>query len=85
MTVPDIKLPTATPSVGWHGAPAQPGSGAIVNIIDQRTGGEQVKVQRSKGQDGKEVISVLIGEVSSAINNGKMDKALASWQIRAGG
>jgi len=47
------------------------GGGAVVQIIDQRSGGQQPQVEQSRGPDGRQISRVLIrDEVKAALSGG---------------
>lgn len=55
------------------------GGGAVVQIIDQRSGGEAPQVEQSRGPDGRQMIRVLIrDEMQAAIGSGAMDRTMAN-------
>lgn len=50
-----------------------------VEIIDQRSGGEQPQVTQSQGPDGRKMIRVLVrDEMKSAFSSGAMDRDMAN-------
>ena len=52
-------------------------SPTIVNVIDQRSGGERAQVRETQGPDGSKQIDVLIlDKVEGAIGRGKLDHAM---------
>lgn len=54
------------------------GGGAVVQIIDQRSGGQQPQVEQSRGPDGRQIIRVLIrDEVKAALSGGALDRTMA--------
>jgi hypothetical protein len=63
------------------------GGGVVVQIIDQRQGGQPADVQESSGADGKRMIRVIIrDEVRKAIGDGAMDRAMgATYGVRRRG
>lgn len=55
------------------------GGGTVVQIVDQRSGGEAPEVQTSMTPDGQEMIRVMIRDaVSSSISSGQMDRVMAA-------
>jgi len=51
--------------------------GTVINIIDQRTGGEPPEVTESTGPDGQRQIQVLIrSEMKAAMSDGSMDRTM---------
>ena len=54
------------------------GGGTVVQVIDQRSGGDAPKVSESTGPDGRKMISVLIrDEVKKMFGDGSMDRTMA--------
>jgi len=55
------------------------GGGTVVNIIDQRQGGEPVQAKRSRGPDGRELIEVIVRDtVNRMLGDGSFDRAMGS-------
>lgn len=51
------------------------GGGTVVNVIDQRSGGEKPQVSETTGPDGRKQITVLIRDtVRDMVNSGEMDR-----------
>lgn len=68
---PDGKLGVEAAGVG--------GSSTVVQIIDQRQGGEPPQVEESRGPHGQQLIRVLIrDEVQAAISGGAFDRTFAN-------
>jgi hypothetical protein len=56
-----------------------PGGGVVVNIVDQRSGGERPQVSEKRGPDGLRQIQVLIrDEMSRQTIRGEHDAAFGA-------
>lgn len=76
---PEAIMPLSRGPGGKLGVAASGGGGTVVQIIDQRQGGQQVETEESRGPDGRQFIRVLIrDEMKSAISEGAMDRLLSN-------
>lgn len=54
------------------------GGGTVVQVIDQRRGGEPPAVERTRGPDGRELIRVLVrDQVKALMGSGELDRTMA--------
>lgn len=66
---------------GYVGTPAMGASAAPVSvqIVDQRSGGEQPQVEQTQGPDGRQMVRVMIrDEMKSAFGSGALDRDMAN-------
>lgn len=70
---PEAIMPLARDGAGRLGVRAG-GSSTVVNIIDQRRGGEPVSVSQSTGPDGRQVLEVIVRDsVRELMRSGTFD------------
>lgn len=78
---PEIFVPRRAGNIVPHGA----GGGTVVNIIDQRGGGEPARVERARGVDGRDVVRVIVRDaVNRGLREGDFDDSLFEFGLRRG-
>jgi lambda family phage tail tape measure protein len=72
---PEAIMPLRRDSQGRLGVAAE-GAGGGTTVIVQNYSSEPAREERSRGPDGREMVKVIIGEVTKAIGAGDMDSVL---------
>tara|TARA_A100000171_G_scaffold28305_2_gene26435 strand:+ start:3397 stop:5679 length:2283 start_codon:yes stop_codon:yes gene_type:complete len=76
---PEAIMPLSRGPGGKLGVAAPGGGGVTIQVIDQRSRGEAVETQESRGPDGQRMIRMVIrDEVRTGINDGSFDRAMGN-------
>jgi len=76
---PEAIMPLSRGPGGKLGVAASGGGGVTIQVIDQRSRGEAVETQESRGPDGQRMIRMVIrDEVRTGINDGSFDRAMGN-------
>lgn len=61
-------------------------SGVTVNVIDQRSGGEQVQAREQRGPDGRRMVEIIVRDaVKGMASDGSLDKVLQGFGVKRRG
>lgn len=62
------------------------GGGVTVNVIDQRSGGEQVQAREQRGPDGRRMVEIIVRDaVKGMASDGSLDKVLQGFGVKRRG
>lgn len=76
---PEAIMPLSRGPGGKLGVAASGGGGVTIQVIDQRSRGEAVETQETRGPDGQRMIRMVIrDEVRTGINDGSFDRAMGN-------